>query len=158
VQTHFIPGRFAIALAGTLGLSFAASSAAAQDYGRYGDQPGTYQGEPMETVIVPAPRYYYGPHYHTEYGSRLNGDVVRVSLSREVSSEGLDLRTDWGADEFRDRIRSAAREVCDRLERRYPIATDDSPPCYREAMDDAMEQADAAIGHARSYAEAGWRR
>jgi UrcA family protein len=158
VQTYFIPRPVpALFFASALGLIFAGSSAAAQDYGRYGDQPRTYQGEPVETVIVPAPRYYE-PNYYREERGRLNGDIVNVSLSSEVRFDDLDLRTRWGVDELRSRIRLSARDVCDQLERRYPVAADNSPPCYREAVEDAMDQADAAIARARGYAEADWRR
>jgi hypothetical protein len=42
--------------------------------------------------------------------------------------------------------------MCQQLDAMYPIKADDSPPCYRAAVDQAMYQADAAISQARAYA------
>ena len=67
--------------------------------------------------------------------------------------DDLDLRTDWGARELRHRIEYTARVMCQRLDAMYPIKADNSPPCYRTAVEGAMYQADTAINQARAYAD-----
>ena len=151
-----------LAAASVFGLVLAAGPAAAQDY--YGSADDDYappagravpppapaydQSVPAEEVIVTAPR----PRFEERRGE-LGGRVEDVSLSQDVRYDDLDLTTPEGAHELRDRIRYTAREECRRLDQMYPIASDDSPPCYRTAVDDGMQQADEAIGRARSYAE-----
>ena len=110
--------------------------AAAQDYRdvSYGS---------TEEVIVTAPR-------PTQDRSRIGAPIVDVALSGEVRYDDLDLTTGYGARTLEHRVSRAARDLCRRLDVRYPVATSDSPPCYQTAYDDAMEQADGAIGRARS--------
>jgi UrcA family protein len=66
-----------------------------------------------------------------------------------VRFDDLDLSTPRGAHILRVRIRNTARELCSKLDLRYPVATSDSPPCYRAAISDAMDQAETAIAQAR---------
>jgi UrcA family protein len=115
--------------AGTLALAFAASASA---------QP--YTG-PTETVIVRAPQY--GPQR-----SEIGAPIENVSLSREVRFDDLDLRTSWGAQALRDRVRRTALDLCQQIENRY-VTMDDGPPCYRTAYEDAMAQAEEAIRSTR---------
>jgi len=136
--------RGALLAAGGFVLLLATPAALAQDYGRYGDQPG-YYGNSRETVEVIAPRY----PYRTPRG----GAIEQVSLSREVRAYDLDLRTPWGADELRSRVRFAAKNLCERIDRNY-ATVDDGRSCYYEAVDRAMEQVDAAIAEARGSAYA----
>jgi len=127
--------------ASAAGLALAASSALAQDNDRYGD--GSYRNAPQEEVEVIAPPYH-------ARSSVTGAPIVNTALSQAVRYDDLDLRTDWGARALRDRIRATARDLCGRLDRLYPISTDDSPPCYRTALENAMYQADVAIGDARN--------
>jgi UrcA family protein len=110
--------------------------AAAQDYSdvSYG---------PSEEVVVHAPRY-------TNERSAIGAPIRDVALSGEVAYDDLDLTRDHDVRVLHRRIREAARDLCSKLNVRYPVATSDSPPCYRTAYDDAMEQADAAIERARN--------
>ncbi len=108
--------RFAPALRG-LGLAAAVAAvsapALAQDY---------YEGE--EIVV-------YGSY------ERLPDDVR--SASQRVSYADLDLATPWGWDEFRYRIRTTARFLCDRLgEPRN--ATPPRSSCRRAAERDALRR------------------
>jgi UrcA family protein len=127
-----------VAAAGALGFALSATPAFAQNY-------GSYYGSDTETVEV------YGHRYPTM--TPRGGVLMQASLSADVSSEGLDLRTSRGAHRFRARILAQARELCDQLDARYPVTANESPPCFRTAVERGMEDADAAIDHARSYAE-----
>ena len=95
----------------------------AQDYNPFTDN--------SERIIVTAPR---APVTR----SRLGGPIVDVSLSRTVRIDDLDLNTSDGMDRLRSRVSFTARTLCDRLDRFYPIATDDSPPCFRTAVREAF--------------------
>jgi UrcA family protein len=124
-----------------LGLALVASSAKAQDYD---NQPTAYQNGPNEQVEV------YAPRHHQR--STIGAPIEDVSMSRPVRYDDLDLRTAWGARTLKNRIRTTAHLLCERLDAFYPISTDDSPPCYSTAVNQAMYQADATIHNARAYA------
>jgi UrcA family protein len=132
---------FLLSAASAAGFALAAVSAAAQDSG-YG-QPQAYPA-PNEEVVITAPRAYIerGP---------LNGPVEKVSLSVPVRFDDLDLRTAWGAHALRSRVRAAAADICSRLNYYYPAAISGDPPCYRQAVFDAMPRAEEAITAARQY-------
>jgi UrcA family protein len=132
-------------VASALALVLAAPSALAQGDNPYRDDPGHYGNPPRESVEVIAPRY----PFRTPRG----GAIEQVSLSREVRAYDLDLRTPWGADELRSRVRFAARNLCEKIDRSF-ATVDDGRSCYYEAVDRAMEQADAAIAEARGYSRA----
>lgn len=96
---------------------------------------------PNEEVIVRAPP-------QTSQRSNIGASVQDVSMSREVRFDDLDLRTVWGAETLRSRIRNTALTICQQLENQY-VTLDDNRPCYRAAYDDAMVQADNAIRNTR---------
>ena len=135
--------RNALFVASTLAMVLGSPSALAQDYSPYRDQPGYYSPPPRESVEVIAPRY----PFRTPRG----GAIEQVSLSREVRAYDLDLRTPWGADELRSRVRFTARAMCEKIDRNFAVV-DDGRSCYYEAVERAMEQADAAIAQARGDA------
>lgn len=126
-------------LAGTFGLALAASSAAAQDYGRY---DGAYQQS--EDVQVVAPRFHAGPD-----GQRLNGPLEKVSLSTRVRYDDLNLRTWHGASELKLRVRDAAQDTCTRLAEAYPVQQAVGTSCYKTAVENGELRANAAIRDAR---------
>ena len=137
--------RLALGAASALGLMLGASSIQAQEYGPYGNEGPFYGNGASEEIEVIAPR-------HRQERSDVTGAPIRdVAISQAVRFDDLDLRTDWGARALKDRIRYTARTMCRQLDFRYPVSTDDSPPCYQTALDDAMPQADAAIAQARGY-------
>ena len=134
--------------AGALGLALAAPSANAQDdYPNSAPPPGYGPASgPPESITI------YGPRRHEERGD-LGAPIEDVAMSRAVRFDDLDLRSNRGARELKHRIEYTARVMCQRLDAMYPISADDSPPCYRTAVDQAMYQADAAISQARAYAD-----
>ncbi len=81
-------------------------AAQAQDDGRYND--AAYSND-TESVTV------YAPHFHIDRSSPL-GAPDRVSLSRAVPYNDLDLRSPQDAHELRVRVATAAREICDQLQ------------------------------------------
>jgi UrcA family protein len=130
------------------GIALAASPSNAQGYnGPYDNDGQNYQSPPEQV-------YVYGPRRPRER-SEIGAPIEDVAISRAVRFDDLDLRTAWGADELRDRILYTARNLCRQLDSVYPSsfypATSDSPPCYKAAVEDAMAQADEAIGKARGY-------
>jgi UrcA family protein len=130
--------------AGATGLLYSMSPAFAQpDDGYY--RSAYNRDVPNEEVVIAVPR-------HHAQRSAIGAPIVDVALSQRVSFQDLDLRTDWGARELRKRIRFAASSMCRQLDVDYPVTADDSPPCYRTALGDAMYQADIAINNARGYA------
>ena len=134
-----------LAAACAVGIPVGAQTARAQDYDQ--GAPAYDRSAPPETVEVYAPRYR-----HHEERSSIGAPIVYASYSQDVRYDDLDLRTPWGAHELRMRIRDVAGELCRKMDVRYPIATSDSPPCYRAAYEKAMYQADNAIAEARGYA------
>ncbi|HXL99636.1 MAG TPA: UrcA family protein [Rhizomicrobium sp.] len=135
--------RLALLAASALGLILAAPSAMAQDYGR----DDGFRNGPTEEVIVTAPPY-------RQQRSAVTGAPIQdVAISQPVRFDDLDLRTDWGARTLHERIRTAAHDLCRRLDTLYPNSTDDSPPCYRTALENAMYRADSAIDAARQSDE-----
>lgn len=77
--------------------------------------------------------------------------VELVQRSNDVSYADLDLTTEAGARELRQRIRHTAKAVCQELHREYPFANDADLPagsCVDEAVHFAMLEAHAAIAAA----------
>ena len=124
--------------AGAFALCLAASSSSAQDYN---DEPDSYRAG--EQVIVVAPPYH-------GRSSTTGAPIRDVAMSREVFIGDLDLRTRWGERALLTRVRSTARTLCNKLDHMYPVSDDNSPDCYRTAVDNAMAQAYDAIDRARS--------
>jgi UrcA family protein len=96
--------------------------------------------------------YAAGPHAYghdtsgvTVYAPRQVGreaatgaPIEWVSASRLVDYRDLDLGSGWGRHALRRRIEDAARSACDELDTRYSDTTEDSPPCVRTAVRNAM--------------------
>ena len=123
------------ALVATGALMLVSGAANAQGY-----QDTAYQ--PNENVEITVPHY-------GQPRSELGAPNVRVSLSREVRFDDLDLRTRHGVRILRARIQLTARLLCRDLDERYPVTADDSPPCYKNAVDDALYRADRTIAGVR---------
>lgn len=84
--------------------------------------------------------------------------IVDVSISRGIRTDDLDLRTDDGVAQLRGRVFAAAGALCRWMNAMYPIDQNrQSGPwlqasgCYRDAVRNAMKQADNAISAARAY-------
>jgi UrcA family protein len=133
-------------LAGTAGLLLSAAPASAQGYG-YGE--AAYGPPANEEVIVTAPP----PTAFREQGSgmrSLDFPPERVSLSRAVPYGDLDLTSWQGANELRHRVVATARQVCGELRDAYPFhQLTTSNRCFRDARENGLLRADAAIGDAQ---------
>jgi UrcA family protein len=134
--------RLSLLAATAIGLALA-TPASAQQYDRYDDP--SYRNSSDEQIEVTVPRYH-------PRSSTTGAPIRDVALSREVRFDDLNLRTAWGAHQLKVRIRSAATDLCQKLNIRYPVSADNSPPCFQTAVHRAMYQADRAIGDARHEA------
>lgn len=136
-----ITARRASLLAATVcGLALVCAPVNAQQYSRYGE-PVSYGTPADEEVEVIAPRHHER--------SAIGAEIRDVALSQEVRFDDLDLRTAWGARALKARIRYTASNLCMKLDVRYPVSADNSPPCYATAVRNAMYEADEAISDAR---------
>ena len=133
--------RSAFFAGGALLLALAAAPALAQD---------EYYG-PGEEVVVRAPHFR---HHRAIETPDIPGTPIRdVAISRPVRFDDLDLRTRHGVHLLRARISNTARLLCRETDAMFPVKTDDSPPCYRTAVRDAMAQANEAIREANESYE-----
>jgi UrcA family protein len=128
-------------VSGVLSALLAISPVLARDV----DRDATTQTTSTEKVEV------YAPHFRVDR-SPLNGPVNRISLSRAVRYDDIDLRSARGARELKLRVRDMARDICSELEEAYPVPEASGTSCYRTAVKDAMLRADGAIRNARDYA------
>jgi len=87
----------------------------------------------------------------TPYGIRESRDGT-LTLSRTISTKGLDLRSDAGVDELHRRISWTAQDICDELDDAARSATMTSDrDCVRDAVRGARAQADALVTRAQYY-------
>ena len=63
---------------------------------------------------------------------------LELSISRQVSTAGLDLSREADAMELRHRVRDTARELCAELDVRFPALIGRDRECVRNATRDAM--------------------
>jgi len=129
-----------VLLASALGALMMVPAAQAQDDGRYND--AAYSND-TESVTV------YAPHFHVDRSTPL-GAPDRVSLSRAVPYNDLDLRSPSDAHELRVRVATAAREICDQLQDATQTQEARDTSCYRTARDNAILRANAVIRDARN--------
>ena len=127
-------------LASALGALMMVPAAQAQDNGRYND--AAYSNSDTESVTV------YAPHFHVDRSTPL-GAPDRVSLSRAVPYNDLDLRSPSDAHELRVRVATAAREICDQLQDATQTQEARDTSCYRTARERAMIRANAVIRDAQ---------
>ena len=111
--------------------------------------PAFAQSEPSEIVTVFAP--YLVKKAQTGRGRT---PVATVSVSRSVSYQDIDLTTEMGKIMLAGRVRQAAQDVCNELERRFsrsiyvPLAEDKD--CAKNAENEAMGQVDAVVAASRA--------
>ncbi len=128
-------------LASALGALILVPAAQARDDGRYND--AAYSSSDTESVTV------YAPHFHVDRSSPL-GAPDRVSLSRAVPYNDLDLRSPQDAHELRVRVATAAREICDQLQDATQTQEARDTSCYRTARENAMVRVRALVSDARN--------
>ena len=73
--------------------------------------------------------------------------IDTVTESRVVYADDLDLDARWGQRTLLRRVQRAATDACDSLDRRYVTVDSDGQACYRDAVHDAMAQAEQIVGH-----------
>ena len=144
IRLHTVARRLPLLAVAACGLALAAGPAGAQDY-RYNDEPAAYSSTSDEQIEVIAPRH--------RARSAIGAPIRDVALSGEVRVDDLDLRTARGAHVLRARIRTTASALCRKLDVLYPVATEDSPPCFKRAVENAMYRADGLIDDARASAD-----
>ncbi|HKD23544.1 MAG TPA: UrcA family protein [Rhizomicrobium sp.] len=148
MQTH----AKAMLIGGSLALM--AQAAGAQNYGT---NPTPYPADaaPPENVIVSAP----------PVGRSYIGAAIRnVSVSRTVRTDDLDLRTEEGAQQLRNRVFFTADSLCHWLNAMNPIDAEGwssgmwprDSRCYRDAVQGGMKQAVNAVSAARGGTYAGY--
>jgi UrcA family protein len=93
-----------------------------------------------EIVVTP-------PDYHYERSGR--GTVSKITLSRTVAYDDLDLGNPRDARTLRHRVVEAAREVCAELRDTFPYREQPGEKCFADAYHTALVRADAAIRNAR---------
>lgn len=150
--------------------AMAAPALAQEPYGAYAAPPAYssgYAGYDSSYYDPPAPVYadpgtvldditVYAPREIVGRSPTTGAPIERVTASRVVVVRDLDLRTEQGVDELVRRVREAASAACREIDDANPLVLDDDRSCYREAMDGAMAQVDAAISGAQDYAYSGY--
>jgi|SRR5579872_2905505 len=116
--------------AAACGLALTGIPAMAQDY----DSPYS-----MGEVIV-HPR-------HAERDPATGAEIDIVRAQRVVYTRDLDLDSRWGQRVLHRRIQRAAADACDSLNARYVTVDSESGDCIRDAVRDALDQAEAMVGH-----------
>lgn len=87
----------------------------------------------------------------TPYGVRESRDGT-LTLSRTISTKGLDLRSPSGVDELNRRINWTAHDICEELDDAAPRTSLSSDrDCVRDAVRGARDQAEALVTRARYY-------
>jgi UrcA family protein len=135
-MTGHLRGLCLAALA-AVGLAATGTAAQAQPYDPY------YPSDTTVGEIVVAPRYL--PR------SAIGAPIREYYAQRVVSYSDLDLATPWGRDTLRMRVRAAARDACDELDRLHPVndlnhITIDDGNCISRATHNAMRQAEYDTG------------
>jgi UrcA family protein len=150
----------AVLIVGALGLALTAQRTDAQD-NRANATPGPAASD-QENVVVGPPdnTFIVSPPLGRSW---IGAPIVDVSISRTIRMDDLDLRTDDGVRQLRGRVFAAAGALCRWMNAMYPIDHDrnsgpwlQASPCYRNAVRNAMRQANAAIRAARGGTYAGY--
>lgn len=98
-----------------------------------------------EIIVVPYGIQRYDEGQRTASGAR----VQTLTLSRYVSTEGLDLRRDSDVDALYERIEYTAREACRDLDRAADISTTSDRACVRDAVRGAEPQVSSLVARCR---------
>lgn len=124
-----------ISAVAALGLSFTAANAQPY-YDQYPDNGYAYDYAPGITV------------YARPYGARrapfTGAPIERLTASRVVPIDDLDLSTGYGRHIMRERVRRAATDACHDLDMApgyVPDVGENDADCYRRTVDDALASA-----------------
>lgn len=110
-----------------------------------------------EQVTVDGP--YTVQHQVTKRAMQGRMEEETISVSQQVGYSDLDMSRQSDVDRLRDRVRTAAKDSCRELERRFPSAVyipDKTRfECVREATSQAMAQIDAVASRSMAQANTG---
>lgn len=107
----------------------------------------------MEEIIVEAPRLYAEigkPEVSYPGGRPTPGGRYEVVLQGRVNALGLDLSKPEDEAAFRERVRSVAFDICERIGQLYPKTRPDTPECARNAEEAVADQVQAMVDAARA--------
>lgn len=124
-----------ISAVAALGLTFTAAHA--QPY--YDQYPDTYNYTDANGDGITV----YAHPYH-ERRAPNGAPIERLTASRVVPIDDLDLSTGYGRHVMRERVRRAATEAChdlDMMPGYVPDVGENDADCYRRAVDDALANA-----------------
>ena len=81
------------------------------------------------------------------------GQVQTITASSLVNYDDLDLQSASGRSKLKQRVNSAAKELCSKLDSMYPLAngSDQDFSCVRDAVHGARPQVEAAFAHDRPH-------
>ncbi len=105
--------------------------------------PAIAQSYDDEEIIVRGPTV---ERYRTGERSSIGAPIEELTLVRVISTKDLNLRYDGDVYELHRRIEAVAEESCDEVDRAsqgVPLTTERE--CVREAVRDAMAQADGLV-------------
>lgn len=100
--------------------------------------------QPSEEITITAPRVV---REQVDRSPSTGAPIERVSLTRQVSYSGLDLRKQADVTVFETRVSDTAREACKQLDSLYPLLPPDKD-CLANTTANGMEQAKQAIAAA----------
>jgi len=107
-----------------------------------------------EQVTVTAPREVT----RTRVGrSRIGAPIEDITISEPVAFNDLNLKNPSDVEQLNQRVRDAAADGCDEIDRLYPLtrSVDTRRDCIRRAVRSASAQVDAAVAAARGYGGSG---
>jgi len=109
----------------------------------------------MEEIVVEAPRLYAeigNPEVNYPGGRPTPGGRYEVVLQGRVNAAGLDLSKPEDEAAFRERVRSVAFDICERIGQLYPQTRPETPECARNAEEAVADQVQAMVDAARARA------
>lgn len=125
----------ALALLATPALAQSVKEKAPYDAAYYDDE-----------IVVVAP----GVHRETTGRTASGARIETLTAQRVVTAADLDLRTEYGADELRRRVRETAVDACAELDRASSgVSLTSDRECIRDAQSEALAEADALIAYRR---------
>jgi UrcA family protein len=139
--------RSALAVAAAALIAAVAAPALAQDKDKTTYDDPYYATSYDDEIIVIAPS---GIHSETVGRTASGARIENVTTQRIVSTDDLDLRTDYGVNELRRRIHATVVDACRDIEASSPnIQITTRSDCVRAAERDAMTQADNLVYYVR---------
>jgi len=131
----YLVGIGALACVGVGGAALPAQAQGYYDQGAYADSD-------MDGVTVYAP-------YRAERDGATGAPIETVRASRVVYFHDIDPNSRWGHHVLVRRIRGAARDACQQIDREAPLTDNmDDNTCVRNATQRAMDDVDSMTGYA----------